>query len=135
MISLDTNVFIYALEGSSEFATTAQELLIKAEKEGCIVSVLVKQELLTGIIIKSPQHYAKVVEVLDSLQNITFVPVTNEIIEESLKLTKTANTKIIGYDAVHLATALIHGVDTFYTNDEKIKKLHIDGLFISELSS
>jgi len=63
MIAYDTNVLIYALEGTSEWAAAAQGIVAQGERDGAVLSVLAWQELMTGAVLKGNGLDAAVAQV------------------------------------------------------------------------
>lgn len=132
MISYDSNVLIYALEGDSEFSANAQDVILAGERHGASLSVLTKQELLSGVILHEGEM-DKVRDSLESLKSTRFVSVNDEVIEKSLKLTEKYGKKCYGYDAILLATAIVSGADRFYTNDHEILACNITEITVISL--
>lgn len=128
MIAYDTNILIYALEGSSSFAKAAQAIVQQGEHDGAVLSVLAWQELMTGAVLKGKGLDRDVASTLSDLHNTRFVPVSKAICERAVALTKKYGKKVYGYDAIHLATAIEHKADIFITNDKMLLSLQIDGL-------
>ena len=133
MIAYDTNILIYALEGTSEWARAAQAVVQEGERGGAALSVLVWQELMTGVVLKGNGLDADVAAALSSLGATRFVPVTQAICERAVALTKHYGKLVYGYDAIHLATALEHKANVFMTNDKALLSVHIEGLTIRGL--
>jgi len=119
MISYDSNIFIYYLEGHSQFGPAAKKLI---EASGIVqLSVVLKQEVLTGYSVRGDSAgFENALQALHSLQTTIFCEVTDRIIEKASWLTLEYGRKLRGYDAIHLATALENGMDVFYTNDREL---------------
>lgn len=132
MISYDTNILIYALEGVGEWSKAAQAIVEIGERDGAVLSVLAWQELLTAAVLTSGAD-AMLTAVLDDMSATKFVPVTQRICIKAVELTKKFGKRVYGYDAIHLATALEHGAETFITNDKALLGIQIDGLNIHSL--
>lgn len=133
MIAYDTNVLIYALEGTSSWATAAQAIVQQGERDGAVLSVLAWQELMTGAALQGEGLDGKVALALRDLGATRFVPVSQAICERAVALTKGYGKQVYGYDAIHLATALEHKAEAFVTNDKVLLNLQIDGLDIRGL--
>jgi predicted nucleic acid-binding protein len=116
VIYIDTNILIYLLEGATSAHTIAKKLdaLVGQEKE-FICSTLVIAEFLAGTV----DHSAKTV--LYGAQNMSYKPVTIPIAEHSAQLQQKHNIKI--GDALHLATAIEHSCESFFTQDKKLAKI------------
>lgn len=133
MIAYDTNVLIYALEGTSSWAAAAQAVVQQGEQDGAVLSVLVWQELMTGAVLQGEGLDNKVAMVLRDLGATRFMPVSQAICERAVALTKHYGKQVYGYDAIHLATALEHKANIFVTNDKVLLGLRISGLDIRGL--
>lgn len=133
MIAYDTNVLIYALENTGEWAGAAQTVVREGERDGAVLSVLVWQELMTGAILKGGGLDSLIAEALRRLGATKFVPVSQSICQRAIALTKQFGRQVYGYDAICLATALDHRATEFVTNDKALLGLQIDGLDIRGL--
>lgn len=133
MIAYDTNVLIYALEGTSPWAASAQAIVQQGEQDGTVLSVLAWQELMTGAVLRGAGLDGKLAMVLRDFGATRFMPVSQAICERAVALTKHYGKQVYGYDAIHLATALEHKAQAFVTNDEVLLNLQIDGLAIRGL--
>jgi predicted nucleic acid-binding protein len=135
MIAYDTNILIYALEGTSDWAAAAQSTVEQGEHDGAVLSVLAWQELMTGTVLKGGIGMeAILLQALHDFSTTRFVPVTQAICERAVALTKRYGKQIYGYDAIHLASALEHKATVFITNDKLLYDLHeVDGLVIRGL--
>ena len=135
MIAYDTNILIYALEGTSSWAAAAQAIVQQGERNGAVLSVLAWQELLTGAALQGDGLDGKVAIALHDLGVTRFVPVTQAICNRAVTLTKQHGKQVYGYDAIHLATALEHKAEAFITNDKALLAVQIEGLVIQSLES
>lgn len=133
MIAYDTNILIYALEGTSEWASAAQAVVAQGERDGAVLSVLAWQELMTGALLRGSGLDTTVTKVLSDLGTTKFVPVSMTICKRAITLTSRFGRQVYGYDAIHLATALEHRAAEFVTNDKALLGVHIDGLNIRGL--
>lgn len=130
MISYDSNVLIYFLESHPEFGAAAKDVIIQNSKDGVVLSMLVKQEVLTGFALRNTAYVEVVGRLFDSLENTRFMAVTDDIIREAVRLTSKYGRKVIGYDAIHIATAILGGSAVFYTNDQQLFDAKIDEILI-----
>ena len=133
MIAYDTNILIYALEGTSPFTAAAKAVVQQGEQDGAVLSILTWQELMTGAVLQGENIDSKVSLALSELNTTRFIPVSKDICERAIALTKQYGKKIYGYDAIHLATAIEHKADVFITNDKMLLSLTIDKLPIQGL--
>lgn len=133
MIAYDTNILIYALEGTSEWTHAAQAVVQQGERDGAVLSILVWQELMTGALLKGDGLDSVVAKVLGDLGATKFVPVSRSICERAVALTKRFGKRVYGYDAIHLATAFESRATVFVTNDKTLLGVDIDGLDIRGL--
>jgi predicted nucleic acid-binding protein len=133
MIAYDTNILIYALEGTSEWASAAQAVVQQGERDGAVLSVLAWQELMTGALLKGDGLGSAVAKALSDLGATKFVPVSQTICERAVVLTKRFGKQVYGYDAIHLATAFELRATAFVTNDKALLSVHIEGLDIRGL--
>jgi predicted nucleic acid-binding protein len=128
MIAYDTNILIYALEGTSPWAAAAQATIQQGEQEGAVLSVLAWQELMTGAVLRGEGGGRKLATVLLDLNATRFIAVSQAICERAVALTKHYGKQVYGYDAIHLATALEYKSKVFVTNDKTLLGLSIEGL-------
>lgn len=128
MIAYDTNILIYALEGTSEWASLAQVIVQQGEQDGAVLSVLTWQELMTGAVLRGNGLEGKLAAVLRDFSATRFMPVSHAICERAVALTKRYGRQVYGYDAIHLATALEHKANTFVTNDKVLLEVKVEGL-------
>ncbi len=132
MIAYDTNILIYALEGTSSWSKAAQSIVQRGEHEGAVLSVLAWQELLTGVMLQEGDP-TELVAALRDLGATKFMPVSLRICERAIELTKHYGRAVYGYDAVHIATAVEHKAEVFITNDKMLTNLRLDEIIIEGL--
>ncbi len=132
MISYDTNILIYALEGNPTFGKAAQNIIERGEREGAVLSILAYQELITGLVLRGIDP-TPLRSILGELKNTKFVDVSKTIVDKACELTAQYNKKAFGYDAIHLATAITAGSPVFYTSDEQLLSLRNPDLKIAAL--
>jgi len=133
MIAYDTNVLIYAFEGTSTWSKAAQLIVQQGEHEGAVLSILAWQELMTGATLSGNDLDKKLRSILHDFGTTKFVPVTLAICERAVTLTKHYGKQVYGYDAIHVATAIEYKADNFITNDEALISLQLDELKIHGL--
>lgn len=132
MIAYDTNVLIYALEGHSEFGDAAKRILHIGENEGAALSILASQELFTGMVLAGKDRTDTELA-LGLLKSTKFYPADDRIVDLAVEFSAKYGRKCVNYDAVILATAIVHGAKTFYTNNfvllnAGIKEIKVLGL-------
>jgi predicted nucleic acid-binding protein len=132
MISYDTNVLIYALESNNEFAASARKILFRGEAVGAVLSMVVKQELFTGMVLMG-KNTSETLQAVQLLKSTKFVPVDDEIVSVAVELTKKYGRKCINYDALILATAIVKGATEFYTNDNTLCRAGITEIHVRSL--
>jgi predicted nucleic acid-binding protein len=133
MIAYDTNILIYALEGTSSWSAAAQAIVQLGERDGAVLSVLAWQELMTGSVLKGSGLDNEVRLALRDFSATRFVPVSQAICERAVVLTRLHGKQIFGYDAMYLATALEYKANVFVTNDKALLNLQVEGLIIRGL--
>jgi predicted nucleic acid-binding protein len=133
MIAYDTNILIYAFEGTSSWSKAAQLIVQQGEHDGAVLSVLAWQELMTGVVLRGHNLEGKLAAVLHDLGATRFVPVTFAICERATALTKRYGKQLYGYDAIHIATAIEYKANYFITNDKALTSLQLDELTIRGL--
>lgn len=135
-ITLDTVVFIYALEGNDQFGERAKQIFTAIEQGKCqgFASDLVLAELMVKPLREGKPEIAEEYALeLPKFPNLTFLNPTREIIITTAKLRGNTNLKLI--DAIHLATAIQKKCEIFITNDTAMKCniLDLDIWLISEI--
>jgi predicted nucleic acid-binding protein len=133
MIAYDTNILIYALEGTSLFSEAAQTVVQQGEHNGAVLSVLAWQELMTGAVLRGNDLDKKLAIVLNDLSATRFIPVNIAICRRAVALTKYYGKQLYGYDAIHIATAIEHKAEYFVTNDKALIELQVKEMIIRNL--
>ena len=127
-IFLDTNFFIYLIEGSSPRAARAKHLLraFSTRRDGILTSVMTLGEVLVKPVKLGDhtlaQHYKRIFKG----PGITVLPFVEDAIEAFAQL--RANSAIKPPDAIQLATAATAGCDMFLTNDDRLTGLVVPGI-------
>ncbi len=134
-IYLDTNIFIYALEGYAEYLEFLTELFKEIE-QGTVKAV--SSELTLAEILVKPimeqNHKAQDIyqEALRTSNGLEIVPVSREILIEAARIRAQSGHKLP--DAIHLGTAYMNKCTVFLTNDKRIKGIaDISRVLIDEL--
>ncbi|MES2970726.1 MAG: type II toxin-antitoxin system VapC family toxin [Patescibacteria group bacterium] len=133
MISYDANVLIYAFESDTKWSGQSRRIVSSGEQETAALSVLIKQEVLTGAALQGKAVARKMRDILQHFENTKFVPVTLAIVERAVELTAKYGRQLKGYDAIHLAAAIEHGATVFYTNDQTMLELGVTEIVVKSL--
>lgn len=121
-IYLDTNIWIYALEGYPSFIQFLTELFIGIDQgslnavtsELTLAEVLVKPLMDQNLQRQNIYHQA-----LQSSKSLEVVPVSREVLLKAAELRAECNLKLP--DAIHAATALQTKCFNFLTNDKRFQ--------------
>lgn len=121
-VGIDTVIFIYLLEGHSEFGSCSRELFRLIE-HGTIKGIacdLVLAELMVKPLRQNRWEIAEqyTTELLQ-FSNLNFCTVTREVVFAAAKLRGIYNIQLV--DAIHLATSQLNGCDAFITNDHALQ--------------
>jgi predicted nucleic acid-binding protein len=133
---IDTSVFIYAFERHPTYGPVAKSIFHTLQAGHCegIVSTLALGEILTGV--KKTQNWEMVQryrEVFRQFPNLSVCDADWLVMEQMSNL--RAKYGLPTPDAIHLGTALVHGVETFVTNDARLKHLaEIDVLVLADFA-
>ena len=118
-VYLDTNIFIYAVEGFDRFEEEIN-LLFSAVEQGeieAITSELTLAEALVKPFKEGKERYQQIYrEALQHRASFHLMSVTRPLLVESARL--RASTGLRLPDAIHLATAQEAGCSTLVTNDD-----------------
>ena len=125
-IYLDANLYIYIFEGVETYRARMVELLSVIDRRG--IAVIASELLFTEILPRPVKdgRQDRVERYLDLLQNtprIELVPVDRSVILRSVHL--RAEFGLRSMDALHLATALVHGCEVFITNDQRLTRVNV----------
>ncbi|MBF2090300.1 MAG: type II toxin-antitoxin system VapC family toxin [Synechococcales cyanobacterium K44_A2020_017] len=134
-IYLDTNAWIYALEGYSVFRPELTQLFGQIQS-GALRGVT--SELTLAELLVKPYRdqdlaqQARYKKAIANRQNFFIVPILRDLLIDAAEV--RANTQLKLPDAIHAATALRTDCTTFITNDRQLKKLtHIPVVLLSEV--
>lgn len=129
MIALDTNIFIYVLNGHDEFGPLSANLL--KNKETKIASKLVYAEVLASPKLNDEGLRSKALLFLDEL-DVQWKEVNDNILLEAARLRRQYPIlKLV--DGLHIASAIMAHAETFFTNDQNLLSLKIVDLDIKSL--
>ena len=122
-VYLDTNIFIYALEGFPDYVDTLTALFSEID-EGtlkAVTSELTLAEVLVKPLIDKNHHLQIIYqEAIQSSDYVDVIPIDRHILIEAAKI-RAQSTTIHLPDAIHLATARMNHCTTFITNDKRLK--------------
>ncbi len=135
-VALDSNILIYVLDDDSPFSQSAQALLKRLEtSQGEVyLSVVARTEILHQPYQMSTTIGEQAKQLVDNFNFVTFLDVSKDIADKAAELCAEAGAKLKNIDSIHLATALKTGSTEFWTNDQELAKVKIDGLHIKSLS-
>ncbi len=118
---LDANLYIYLLEGIVAYRQLMADLAAEIDRRdiGVIASELMFLEILPRPIREGRrQLVARYLELMQRTPRVTLAPVDQRVIQRAIRL--RADLSLRSMDALHVATALVHGCETFVTNDERL---------------
>jgi len=130
----DTMLFVYYLEGHSDFGPRVRQIHQEMSRRG---DVLCTSVFTAGELLVRPQKlkaYEKIKELREYFDSdeIELVPFSLATAEVYSRI--RAENSVLPADAIHLASAAETRTDLFITNDKKIQKLHVPGInFIAGL--
>jgi predicted nucleic acid-binding protein len=127
-IFLDTNFFIYVLEGAGRHAARTQQLLraFAARKDEVMTSVMSLGEVLVGPLYHGDHALAQRYRQMMRTSGITILPFVEQATESFARI--RAGGAIKSPDAIQLATAGHAGCDLFLTNDERLTGVRVKGI-------
>lgn len=131
----DTMLFIYLLEGNTQWVGRVEALLARsrARQERLFTSNLALGELQVGRKGALQSHATSIRGIVDAM-GFTYLEFGLGAVDRFSRLRASHRVGIA--DAIHLACAAHHGVDIFITNDTELPKLHVPGIkFISGLAT
>ncbi len=132
-VYLDTNIFIYALEGYPAFRpalTTLFESLDRRELTAVTSELTLAEALVKPLLDRHAERQAAYLQLLQPTASLHVVPVSREVLIAAARLRAVATLKLP--DAIHVATAQLTGCAYFLTNDARVPTL--PGLTIRQLS-
>lgn len=134
-LCLDTNVFVYALEGYAEYR--AQLLaLFDAIDQGHIHAVTseltIAEALVKPFLDNSAERQAAYQQALQTSPHLLVAPVSRPILLAAAQLRAAHGLRLP--DAIDLATAQKAGCQTFLTNDRRLRSTDLTILALAELA-
>lgn len=135
LIYLDTNTWIYALEGYSAFRSELT-LLFEQMQAGTLTGIT--SELTLAELLVKPcrdrdlAQQSRYKKAIANRKNFFIMPVLRDLLIDAADV--RAKTQLKLPDAIHVATALRTNCTTLLTNDRQIKKLtDISVVLLSEV--
>ena len=134
-VYLDSNIFIYALEGFSLYKALLTSFFEGVERGE--FSIVTSELALAECLVKpckdkNQDLIALYISVIQSRNILTVLPVSKDILIQSAQLRADIGGALP--DAIHVASAVAEGCDIFLTNDKAIKKANaLDFLILSDL--
>lgn len=133
LYGVDTMLFIYHFEGNERFGPAAGRLLAAAEAGRCrlVVSILARMEVL----VVPKRHRREDLcrryrDLFCSFPNLTVLPIGPEIVEIAADLRAAHHLRTP--DALHLATALRAGAQSFVSEDRRLQA--VEGIEVVSLA-
>lgn len=124
LIGLDTAVFIYHLEGNSNYLPLTDELLRMVQAGQCqaVVSTVTIMELTVHPWRAGRADVARQYEMLlANFPNLMLRDVNRDVARRAAQLRARYNLRPA--DALHVATAVVNGATAWITNDKKLARL------------
>lgn len=121
-IYLDTNVFIYALEGYADYAadlTALFESVDRGERKAVTSELTLAEVLVKPFMDQSHERQRAYEQAIQSSEALTVRPVSRDVLIEAARLRATIGLRLP--DAIHLAMARLAGCETFLTNDRDLQ--------------
>lgn len=119
-IALDTNIFIYYLDRSSQFYSQSDRFFQKiiSNKNKLVTSVITLTEVLS---FKAPkENIDRLEQELTLLTNLKIIDVNSIIAIEAARIRREYKYRLP--DAIQLATAKYAKAQAFFTNDDRLEK-------------
>ncbi|MBW4424412.1 MAG: PIN domain-containing protein [Nostoc desertorum CM1-VF14] len=136
-VYLDTNIWIYALEGHPEFVQDLTQLFQSIDQGN--LSVVTSELSLAEVLVKPFQNQdltqqTTYKQLIINSQNLTVIPVNRQVLIEAAQLRASINIKLP--DAIHAATALLTQCSTFLTNDQRFRSVpELSVILLYEINS
>ena len=122
VVYLDSNVFIYAVEGFAGHRRFLEDLFreIEAGRIEAVTSELTIAEVLVKPFETGREDIADVYrELLETRGHLTLVPIDGAILIQAARHRAALGIKLP--DAIHVATALVTGCDALVSNDRGMR--------------
>ncbi len=124
-VGIDTNIFIYFIEGCEEpYASESSnviELIIKGNFNSIFSTLSLTEFLVFPLKENDKELYNSYLSFFGNFPNSKIVSLDEEIAIEAAKLRAKYNIRTP--DSIHLATSITNQVNVFITNDLNLKKV------------
>jgi predicted nucleic acid-binding protein len=122
-VYLDTNVFIYAVEGLAPYSEPMKELFARVDS-GQVQAVTSELTLAEALVKSMMDSNAGLVEVykqaITSSEGLWVIPISRSVLLRAAQIRGQQQALKLP-DAIHVATAEVAGCASFLTNDERLK--------------
>ncbi len=135
-ISLDTNIFIRALDDSTQLGDRARDLIAQIKKTAprVFISTILLEEFFVRVYKdKREQEEANIIDFLTIGGLGIFISMDRQVALLAAKI-RAEYPSLRAPDAIHLASAISAGANTFITTDRRIPR-RIKGLKIIILTN
>ncbi len=123
VVFLDTAPIIYSVEKHADYLALMQPVW-EASQAGQIIVVTSELTLLETLVAPLRDADTQLIAAYEQLltkTEVRMLPITTQVLREAANLRARFNLKTP--DAIHAATALIHGCDLFVTNDPIFRRV------------
>lgn len=130
----DTMLFIYLLEGHSEFAPRVDHLLQRVieRQDELYTSHLTMGEILAGAAKSPDPAKTRVIRETIAELGVKLLPFDGGAVEPFSRLRAVEKLQIA--DSIHLACAASAGIDLLLTGDKRLSRLKVPGIhFIADM--
>ncbi len=134
LVYWDSMLFIYWLESHPTCGPLVEAIIHKMGQRGdqLCTTVFTVGEVLVGPYAKGRLNEVKRFSEYFDSGDVTVLPFDRDAVERYSQI--RGQYRVSPADGIHLATASVAHVDVYLTNDNKVKKLLIDGIkFIAGL--
>jgi predicted nucleic acid-binding protein len=127
-IFLDTNFFIYLIQGTGPLSIRTKYLLnaFSSRRDEILTSVMTLGEMLVQPMRNGDRVLAQRYRMILNSPGITVLPFLEDAAVAFARI--RVDKSIKPPDAIQLATAAIAGCDLFLTNDERLMKTAVPGI-------
>ncbi|MCI5158055.1 MAG: type II toxin-antitoxin system VapC family toxin [Candidatus Electrothrix sp. AUS1_2] len=132
-IYLDTNIFIYALEGYAEYSEVIRKIF-RAIDQGAVQAVTseltLAEALVKPFLVQDESLVALYQSVIQNSSVLSVHPLNRQLLIRAARTRAQTASRISLADAVHLATARSMQCHSFLTNDRRLLRQQPDDLAI-----